>query len=78
MRSSPTELRAAAPRRRGLTLRETEIAHFILEGHANEAIARRLGITLATVKEHVTAIYRKVGAQSRAEFFALVFGRARP
>jgi DNA-binding NarL/FixJ family response regulator len=36
-----------------------------LEGSTNEEIGERLTISPHTVKNHVTAIFRKTGAQSR-------------
>jgi len=50
-----------------LTPRELEVLTLIAEGHSNKAIAHRLGISQYTVKFHVNAILRKLGAQSRTE-----------
>jgi len=48
-----------------LTPREIEVLHAIGEGLTNKAIARRLGISLHTVKFHVEAIFRKLGVRTR-------------
>ena len=53
-----------------LTPRELEVLAAIGDGLGNKAIARRLDISLHTVKFHVEAILRKLGAHSRAEAVA--------
>jgi two-component system, NarL family, nitrate/nitrite response regulator NarL len=50
-----------------LTPREIEILAAIGEGDSNKEAARRLGISAHTVKFHLEAIFRKLGATSRAE-----------
>jgi DNA-binding NarL/FixJ family response regulator len=48
-----------------LTPREHEIAQLIGEGASNKEISGRLVITEATVKAHLTAIFRKLGLSDR-------------
>lgn len=48
-----------------LTPREREIAQLIGGGASNKEIAGRLDITEATVKAHLTAIFRKLGLSDR-------------
>jgi DNA-binding NarL/FixJ family response regulator len=48
-----------------LTRREAEIAALLDEGLSNKEIARRLCVTLATVKNHVHSILEKLGVHSR-------------
>jgi two-component system nitrate/nitrite response regulator NarL len=48
-----------------LTPREREIAALIADGLSNKQIARRLSIELATVKNHVHNILRKLGVSRR-------------
>jgi two-component system, NarL family, nitrate/nitrite response regulator NarL len=50
-----------------LTPREREIAALITDGLSNKQIARRLSIELATVKNHVHNILRKLGVSRRDE-----------
>ena len=50
-----------------LTPRESETLGLLAQGMTNRAIALQLGISLHTVKFHVTAIMGKLGAQSRTE-----------
>ena len=53
-----------------LTPRETEVLAAISEGFSNKEIARRLEISLHTVKFHIESLLRKLGARSRAEAVA--------
>jgi two-component system, NarL family, nitrate/nitrite response regulator NarL len=70
---------ATAPEPRGfapaedmplLTPREREILSLIGEGLSNKAMARRLGISVHTVKFHLEALFAKLDATSRAEAVA--------
>jgi two-component system nitrate/nitrite response regulator NarL len=51
----------------GLTLREGDILRLIDEGFSNKDIARRLGIRLSTVKNHVHHILEKLQASGRGQ-----------
>ena len=53
-----------------LTPREIEVLSAIAYGLSNKAIARRLSISLHTVKFHIESLLRKLGAHSRAEAVA--------
>ncbi|HJS85572.1 MAG TPA: response regulator transcription factor [Acetobacteraceae bacterium] len=55
-----------------LTAREAEILVLVGQGLSNKGIARRLGISVHTVKFHLEALFEKIGATSRAE--AVVLG----
>lgn len=50
-----------------LSAREAEILGCLREGASNKIIARKLAVTEATVKVHVKAILRKVGAANRTQ-----------
>jgi len=54
-----------------LTAREIEVLGMLAEGLANKNIAFRLGISEHTVKFHVTSIFTKLNASSRAEAVAI-------
>ncbi|KAI3596419.1 hypothetical protein D8I24_7343 [Cupriavidus necator H850] len=54
----------------GLTQRQGSILNLLLEGLPNKLIARRLGLTVNTVKEHVSAILRRLELRSRAELIS--------
>ena len=61
-----------------LTQREAEIAHLLAAGLSNKQIAVRLSIGLATVKNHVHSVLRKLGARTRGEAAAHLAASARP
>lgn len=74
-RSEPVSARVAA-----LTPREREIVTLVGEGLRNEDVAGRLGITEKTVRNHLTAIFGKLGVSGgRLELvvFAYQHGLAR-
>jgi DNA-binding NarL/FixJ family response regulator len=50
-----------------LTQRERDVLEWLALGLSNRAIGERLGISEHTVKFHVTSIYGKLDASSRAE-----------
>jgi two-component system nitrate/nitrite response regulator NarL len=52
---------------RKLSPREIQILNCLKEGAPNKAIARKLDITEATIKVHVKAILRKIGASNRTQ-----------
>ena len=60
-----------------LTPRETEVLSTIADGLSNKEIARRLDISLHTVKFHIESLLRKLGARSRAEAVAKGIARRR-
>lgn len=39
----------------------------LADGHANKRIARDLGVAESTIKAHLTAIFRKLGVENRAQ-----------
>ena len=51
----------------GLSDREVEVLHLVATGATNKEIAGRLFLSPHTVKEHTSAIYRKLGVRNRAE-----------
>ena len=51
----------------GLTARQYEVATYLAEGLSNKAIARKLDISVGTVKVHVKFVLRKLGLHSRAD-----------
>ncbi|QDC01709.1 helix-turn-helix transcriptional regulator [Mesorhizobium sp. 8] len=53
-----------------LSPRETEVLALLAEGAPNKAIARRLGISVHTVKFHIAAILVKLGAANRTDAIA--------
>jgi DNA-binding CsgD family transcriptional regulator len=62
----------------GLSAREREVAHLLLTGLPTAELAARLFISRHTLRDHVKAIFAKVGASSRAELMAMVADTATP
>jgi DNA-binding NarL/FixJ family response regulator len=66
-------VRASSPRRRSAALapalssRQREILTLVASGGTNSEIGRRLDVSPHTVKDHVSSLYRKLGARNRAE-----------
>ena len=56
-----------------LTSREREVVTGLLKGHANKELASELGLSEQTVKNMLSAIYAKLGVQSRTELFHAIF-----
>ena len=56
----------------GLTDRETELFHLVMQGKTNLQIANDMFISEGTVKAHLHHIYQKFGISSRKELFSLV------
>jgi LuxR family maltose regulon positive regulatory protein len=50
-----------------LSSRELEVLHLIAEGLSNAEIAKRLFISLSTVKGHTTNIFGKLGVKNRTQ-----------
>jgi DNA-binding NarL/FixJ family response regulator len=50
-----------------LSRRENQIVDAILAGCTNKEIAHRLGVSDQTVKNQLSALYRKLGVSSRLE-----------
>lgn len=50
-----------------LSPREKLILHCLIEGDSNKRIARRIDIAEGTVKVHIKAILRKIGARNRTQ-----------
>jgi DNA-binding NarL/FixJ family response regulator len=55
-----------------LTSRGREIAHLVASGASNKEIGSRLNITEATVKAHLTSIFRRLGFSDRVHLAIFV------
>jgi DNA-binding NarL/FixJ family response regulator len=65
----PEVLAGAGPRLADpqLTARERQVLALMLEGKSNKRISNQLGMAETTVKNHVTAILKALGATNRTE-----------
>ena len=50
-----------------LTRRETEILRLLVEGYSNKEIAGELHVTEQTIKNHISAVYEKLGCHHRMQ-----------
>ncbi len=69
MRRSSEQLREA--RKSELSERENKVLEYLVEGQTNKAIAVEMQLAEPTVKMHVTAICRKLGAHNRTHAVVL-------
>jgi DNA-binding NarL/FixJ family response regulator len=51
----------------GITPRQSDVLTLLLQGKSNKDIARRLGLSVETVKDHVQAVLRALGVSSRTQ-----------
>ncbi len=56
----------------GLNRRQYRVTAALLSGATNKQIARQLGTSEATVKYHLTSLYRLVGARRRKQFIEII------
>ncbi|MDP4028246.1 MAG: response regulator transcription factor [Gallionella sp.] len=56
----------------GLSRRELEIARHFADGLTNKEIARETGLAPATVRNHLSSIYLKLGVDNKAELATLL------
>lgn len=57
-----------------LTPREKEILYLVLRGYTSRQIARRLHLSIYTVKTHRKAIHRKLRVNNLARLIQVVVG----
>ncbi|MBB4935045.1 DNA-binding NarL/FixJ family response regulator [Lipingzhangella halophila] len=69
-----------APMLNSLTDREREVVAAVAAGLSNEEIARRLVVSPATAKTHVSRVLTKLGARDRAQLVVIAYesGLVRP
>lgn len=58
-----------------LTSRQLEVLESIVRGFTNPDISKRLGISADAVKQHLNAVYSKLGAANRVEAVAIALRR---
>ena len=59
-----------------LTAREQEIAIALTQGLRSSAVARDLGISIYTVRKHISSILRKYDVTSQCELIARIYGQS--
>jgi DNA-binding NarL/FixJ family response regulator len=72
--AQPVHLDAAVPEQLlALTNRERELVAMVATGLSNEDIARRLRLSVLTVKTHVNRAMSKLGARDRAQLVVIAY-----
>jgi DNA-binding CsgD family transcriptional regulator len=71
--SRPLEIASLVLDAYGLTQREGELVHYVLQGFDTEQIAELLGISTYTVQDHLKSVFDKVGVSSRKQLVSRVF-----
>jgi DNA-binding CsgD family transcriptional regulator/PAS domain-containing protein len=69
---TPAETKEYLLKRFGLTKAETDVALEIVKGDGREAAAARLGISMTTVRTHLSHIFEKTGVRRQAELVRLL------
>jgi DNA-binding CsgD family transcriptional regulator len=69
--ASPTQIAGPMNAPERLTEAERRVASLAAKGYSNSAIAHTLFITVSTVEQHLTKVYRKLNISKRKELTAL-------
>jgi two-component system, NarL family, nitrate/nitrite response regulator NarL len=69
LETAPSTQKTGAEGRKAhnLSLRESEVLDCLMQGAPNKVIAWKFGLTEATVKVHLKAIFRKIDAKNRTQ-----------
>jgi DNA-binding CsgD family transcriptional regulator len=74
--SRTIDLRGSSARDVKLTAREQEITIALTQGLRSSAVARDLGISIFTVRKHISSILRKYDVTSQTELIARIYGQS--
>jgi DNA-binding NarL/FixJ family response regulator len=69
---------AASAERFRLSARETEVLALLVLGDSNAEIAEQLYVSHKTIKNHLRAIYGRMGVRNRVEAATVTLLQARP
>jgi len=67
----PDHIRPIEP----LTTRQFEVLVFLSRGYSSKQMARELGLSIDTVKNHLRSLYRTLGVRDRSAAIAVAFKR---
>lgn len=74
--ASADDILSLVARAHGLTARERQLVALVLEGLDTRQLAARMFISAYTVKDHLKAVFDKLGVHSRRELVTGMFGQA--
>ena len=74
-READIEASDAGTDRAAFTTDELDVVELIANGYTDRAIARRLSVSVVTVRRRATGFRTKIGARNRAEAIAIAAGR---
>lgn len=57
---------------KGLTMREQQLIPLVCKGYSNKEIAKKIGISVSTVKTLLSKTFRKFGVSNRSQLLAIV------
>ncbi len=60
-----------------LTPRQKHVLHLLTQGLSNKLIARELGVSVDTVKDHVAAVLKALGVNSRTQAVVIATQKTR-
>jgi DNA-binding CsgD family transcriptional regulator len=69
---------AIAARAFGLSPAQVQVLSFLAQGHAPDAIADILGVGMATIRTHLSALFQRTGTTRQAELVARTLSLASP
>jgi DNA-binding NarL/FixJ family response regulator len=61
-----------------MTAQERRLAELVATGATNREVAASVHLSLKTVEEHLSRLYRKLGVRSRTELVRVVIDGVRP
>jgi DNA-binding NarL/FixJ family response regulator len=59
----------------GITSEELKVVELIASGLTDKAVARRIGVSVVTIRRRATSFRKKVGARTRPEAVAIAVGQ---
>lgn len=57
----------------GLTKRQNDVIEYVAKGYNNQEIADAMGVSINTVKTHLSTIYQKLGINYRTELVNIIY-----
>jgi len=63
---------SVVPELRGLSARQWEVLSRLLEGERVPTIARELSLSQSTVRNHISAIFKRFGVHSQADLLEAI------